>query len=330
MTVMGSYSISKVNLQIECEDERLSEKVNGAIYKYFCTSNHDGSSPNSHNITLRFKNNDFSTKIPLTAQELCVSSSLHVLRDGDFCYLVGGDSLFQIDLRNGIGTGMLSSTFWEKPLKSKQDFLMLSLLWLLRPHGLYALHANGVAKDEIGVLIAGRSGSGKSTLSLGLIRQGWRYLSDDITLLSHNPDGIKAIAFQKGFSFDSNLASRYPELDRPPETGLLNGQKRFLDITPLYPDRVQYSCFPKVLIFPKIASQEKSQITQIDRAEALILLVENSGGIMVDKEMVVKQMEVLKRLVYQASSYQLIAGRDLSEGPEKILEILATVGIITL
>jgi HPr serine kinase-like protein len=325
MTVIGSYSISKANLLIECEDERLSEKVIGAIYNYFFTSDHGGSFPDSHNITLRFKNNDFSAKVPQTAQELYISSSLRVLRDGDFCYLVSGDSLFRIDLGNRIGIGLLDSNFWKKSLKSKQEFLMLSLLWLLRPHGLYALHANGVAKDEIGVLIAGSSGSGKSTLSLGLIRQGWRYLSDDITLLNHNQDEIEAMAFQKGFSFDSYLANRYPELDRPPEAGLLNGQKRCLDIGALYPDRFQSSCLPKVLIFPKIASQEKSQLIPIDKTRALILLIENSGCIMVDKEIVVKQMEVLKRFVYQTSSYQLFAGQDLFKEPEKFSEILSRV-----
>ncbi len=323
MTVIRSSSISEVNLQIECEDERLSEKVISVIDDCFFTSNHDGSFPDSHNITLRFKNNDFSTKVPQTAQELYISSSLRVLRDGDSCYLVSGDSLFRIDLGNGIGIGLLDSNFWKKSLKSKQEFLMVSLLWLLRPHGLYALHASGVAKGEIGVLIAGSSGSGKSTLSLGLIRQGWRYLSDDITLLNNNPDGIEAMAFQKGFSFDPSLANQYPELNHPLETPFLNGHKRFLDINPIYPNRFQSSYFPKVLIFPKIVSREKSELIPIERERALILLIENSGGIMVDKEMVVKQMEVLKQLIYQTSSYHLLAGRDLYEEPERISDVLS-------
>ena len=46
---------------------------------------------------------------------------------------------------------------------------------------------------------------------------------------------------------------------------------------------------------------------------------------MVDKEIVVKQIEVLKHLAYQSCSYQLLAGRDLYEEPEKISEVLSGV-----
>jgi hypothetical protein len=321
MTVIGSYSISHVNLQIECEDEWLTEKIIDVIDNYLLTR--DGSTPNSHSIVLKFKNNDFSIKAPKVAQELSSFSYLRVLKDGDFCYLVSGDSLFQIDLENSIGIGLLDSNFWERPLKSKQGFLMLSLLWLLPQHGLYALHANSLVRDGVGVFFSGSSGSGKSTLSLSLIRQGWRYLSDDITLIRHCQDGIEAIAFQKGFSFDPNLVNHYPELNHPLETPFFNGQKRFLDISLIYPDRFQSSCFPKVLISPKIVSQDRSRIIPIDRAEALILLIENSGGFMVDKGIVTKQMEVFKQLVYQTSSYQLLAGRDLYEEPERISEVLS-------
>jgi hypothetical protein len=323
MTIMSSYSISGTNVRVECEDNWLTRRVIGAIDDFFMTR--DGITPDSHGITLRFKNNDFSIKASEKAQQLYVSSSLRVLRDGDFYYLIGEDSLFQFDLRSGIGMGLLDPSFWERSTKSKQDFLMLSLLWLLRPHGLYVLHANGLVRDNIGILFVGSSGSGKSTLSLSLIRRGWGYLSDDVILIKHHPDGVGAIAFQRGFSFDLNLANHYPELNKPLESFCLNGQKRFLDIDFIYPDRFKYSCFPNVLIFPNIVSQEKSQLIPIDRAKALILLIENSGGIMVDKEMVVKQMGVLKRLVYQTSSYQLLAGRDLYEEPERIYEIISGV-----
>ena len=324
MSIIKSYSISKVNLQVECEDKQLSGKVIDAIDDYFFMTS-DGSIPNSNNITMRFKNNNFSFKAPETAQELFVSSSIDVLKDGNFYYLISGSSVFQLDLSNSLGIGLLDSTYWERCPKSKQEFLMLSLLWLLRKHGLYGLHANGLVKDGFGILIVGGSGSGKSTTALSLIRQGWDYLSDDVTLFRHSSDGIEAIAFQKGFSFDPHLADCYPELNKPLKASSFNGQKRFLDINSIYPNRFLSSCFPKVLIFPKIVSQDKSHLIPIDRSKALILLIDNSGGIMVDKEMVTKQIEVLKRLIYQVHSYQLLAGRDLYEEPEKISEVLSGV-----
>jgi hypothetical protein len=265
--------------------------------------------------------------IPEKAEELSASSYLRVLKDGDFCYLISGDSVIKLDLENRSGVGLIDAGFWKSPLKSRQDFLMLSLLWLIRPHGLYALHANGLAKDEVGLLIVGGSGSGKSTTALGLIKQGWKYLSDDVLLIREKPEGVEAVAFQKGFSFDPKLANRFPELNYHLEKASFNGNKRFLDIESIYADSFQSSSFPNVLIFPKIVSRDRSELIPVDRAEALILLAESSGGIMVDKEMVGKQMGVLKRLVYQTRSYKLLAGRDLHEEPERISEVLAGVRV---
>lgn len=276
MSIIKSYSISKVNLQVECEDKLLGKKVIDAIDDYFFMTS-DGSIPNSNNITMRFKNNNFSFKLPETAQELFASSSLRVLKNGNICYLLSESSVFQLELSNSLGIGLLNSTYWERCPKSKQEFLMLSLLWLLREHGLYGLHANGLVKDGFGILIAGGSGSGKSTTALSLIRQGWGYLSDDVTLFRHSSNGIEAIAFQKGFSFDPNLADCYPELNKPLKESSFNGQKRFLDINSIYPNRLISNCFPRALIFPKIVSQNKSRLIPIDRSKALILLIDNSG-----------------------------------------------------
>ncbi len=324
--LIPSYSISKINLQLECEGNELRKKVIRAIEDYFFMSRNN-SNNNPTRITLRFKNSNFPIKSLSASDELVSSPSLRVLRDGEFIYIIKGKSVFKIDIANSRGIGYLDSTFWEITPKLKQEFLLFSLLWLLRKHGLYALHANSIVKDECGILFLGSSGSGKSTIALSLIRQGWSYLSDDITLLRDNFDIIEAIAFKKGFSFYPHLANNFAELNKLLETSSSNGQKRFLDISSLYPDMALSSCSPKVLVFPKIVSQRKSQLIPIDRAKTLVLLIENSGGIMVDDVMVTKQVEILKRLVYQTDNYQLLAGQDLYEEPEKISEVIS--GIIT-
>ncbi len=324
MSFLKFFFISNINLQVECKDTQLSERVIGAIEDcFFMTEN--GSIPNSPDITLRFERDDSLFKVPERVQALCTSPSLLVLKDGNFCYLIRGESIFQLDLANSIGNGFIDPHFWERPPKHQQEFLMLSLLWLFHNHGLYALHANGLVKNDLGILFLGGTGSGKSTSALSLIRQGWGYLSDDVNLIRQSSDGIEALAFQKRFSFDPLLSVHYPELNNPVKTHSLNGQKRFLDINLLYPDGYLSSCFPRVLIFPKIVSQSKSHIIQIDKTKALILLIENSGGIMLDKAIVVKQIEILKQLVSQTDSYQLLAGRDLYEKPEKINEVLSKI-----
>ncbi len=324
MSFLRSFSISHTNLQVECKDRQLGERVIGAIEdSFFVTRN--GSIPNSPNITLRFERGNSLFKVPERAQVLCSSPSLRVLKDGDFCYLTRGNSIFQLDLACSIGNGFVDPNFWEKPPKYQQEFLMLFLLWFFRNHGLYALHGNGLVKNDMGILFLGGSGSGKSTAALSLIRQGWGYLSDDVNLIRQSSDGIEALAFQKGFSFDPILSVHYPELSNPKIPHSLNGKKRFMDINVLYHDGQVNSCFPRVLIFPKIVFQSKSYIIQIDKSKALILLIENSGGIMLDKTIVAKQIEILKQLVSQTESYQLLLGLDLYEEPEKITEVLSEI-----
>ena len=63
----------------------------------------------------------------------------------------------------------------------------------------------------------------------------------------------------------------------------------------------------------------------IEETGAMILLMQNSGGILVDKQKSRKQSEIIKLLVQQTSAYQLFAGRDLHKEPEKISDILSEI-----
>lgn len=58
---------------------------------------------------------------------------------------------------------------------------------LSAPDHLAAFHAAQLAKADHGLLLVGEPGSGKSTLALALLKHGFRYGSDDVTLL--RPDG---------------------------------------------------------------------------------------------------------------------------------------------
>jgi hypothetical protein len=320
--MIHSYQISNVNLLVECQDQQISQKVietfddcfflEKAVYE-----------PNFPRLTLRYKNNNFTFKTPESARELVFTPSLRVLKTGNVCYLLKGNSVFQLELVKNLGTGFIDADFWKNPPKLKQEFFMLSLLWLLRSNGVYALHANGIVKDGIGFLFVGGSGSGKSTAALSLIRQGWEFLSDDVTLLRSDAEKIEANAFVKGFSIDPYLTGRCPELHRLVGSSSWNESKMYINIQSFYPDQFLPCCFPGVLIFPKIVSRRKSQLLPIDRPKALILLIENSGGIMLDKNMADSQIEVLKQLIYQTSSYQLLAGFDLYKEPEKISDIIS-------
>jgi len=64
----------------------------------------------------------------------------------------------------------------------------------------FPLHGAFVAKDEIGISIIGDPGAGKSTLSAGLMKKGWKMVTDDIIRFvfdNDKPYGIPSFPSQK-------------------------------------------------------------------------------------------------------------------------------------
>ncbi|MDQ3915607.1 MAG: hypothetical protein M3323_09820 [Actinomycetota bacterium] len=89
-----------------------------------------------------------------------------------------------------------------------------------------SLHAAAVALDGRLLLLAGPSGAGKTTLTLGLLRAGWTYFSDDVAPVDRATAAIlpfpKPLGVKDPALFDG-LASAYAGLDlpRPPKAFLV-------------------------------------------------------------------------------------------------------------
>lgn len=106
---------------------------------------------------------------------------------------------FSSGLKRGAGLVTLHRSFKEKPPLSEYNFFLIGLIHLLSPWGFYDLHAVALVRDGIGYLFLGESGSGKSSTAISLVRQGWRYVSDDALLFRPSADGIEVLAFRKHF-----------------------------------------------------------------------------------------------------------------------------------
>ncbi|MBK9613342.1 hypothetical protein [Candidatus Amarobacter glycogenicus] len=123
---------------------------------------------------------------------------------GDFCEFRTGDYLFShyghglavvgLDLRRGCAVGyvrrpeLLPAAFFS-------GLLFTTLYQALRPRGFFLLHAAALAWQGQGVLITGPSGAGKTTTMLQCVRAGFRFVSDDATLLTRAAQGdILAVA----------------------------------------------------------------------------------------------------------------------------------------
>lgn len=319
-----TYVLSKIQINVDFTNSLLSQPLFERTFLFNKSSLHSDLTV----LTLTISEGE-TIQIPPTAECICNTLCFRVLKKSPFYYLQGQHSVFSLDLAKNHGAGYISTEFWNLPLKLQQDFFILAILWLIHRHGFYAIHGNALVKGGIGIIIAGISGSGKSSLTLGLILRGWQFLSDDITILNKlGVGGIEALAFIRGISLAPDFAKRYSELYGSMQKAICNDKKWLIDMQEIYEDRFITTCVPHFLVFPKIMAHPQSRLTAISKAQTLVRLIETSGGMLVNREMAVRQQEMLKQFVNQSRGYLLLAGQDLYQEPGKLDEILCVEGII--
>ena len=273
-------------------------------------------------ISLQFKTEEQFLDQSSEGQIVFETPSLRILKRKSGFHLNCGASTLDLDLSHSQGTGLLDEGFWRYPQADQREFFLLSFLMLLRPHGLFGLHANGVVKENVGCLIVGNSGQGKTTLTLGLIQAGWRYLSDDALMLRNTLDYVEALAFRRGFSCTRDTANFFPELKGATDALFSANDKKLVDIEALYPDGFTNYCQPRMLVFPRIIGAAHTQLIPMDETQAITALIQQSPGIMVERMTVKQQLATLNQLVQQSCSYQILMGADVYQTPEAVSDLL--------
>jgi hypothetical protein len=228
---------------------------------------------------LSVSSNNREFRIPRNCREVLRADDFLGFEVDDDFYLTDRSSVFHLRPTKGEGYARLAPSFLTKSALTQQNFWCFGLLKLLRPLGIYSLHAAGLAsRDGGGLLLVGASGSGKSTLAIGLIRAGWRYLSDDAVLLRHASQGVEALACRRSFYIDAARSHDYSDLplgeEKPDSNG---GQRRTIGIDQAYPDQYVPRCLPRVVIFPQIKCQDQSTLKPSDSVRALGFLLAQSA-----------------------------------------------------
>lgn len=318
----ASYTLDTASIAVTCRQAWQGERLDALWQALFTMRqrNHAHAHPTA---SLCFTTPDQAGTPPERVAVVQQSPRLNVWRTPTGFSLQCGDSFLNIDLAQSQGRGVLSDDFWQQSLLGQRDFLLLSVLMLLRPHGYYGLHANGVMRDGKGYLIVGGSGRGKTTLTISLVYAGWQFVADDALVLRQTATGIAALALRRSFACTPQTLARFPELARAAaaQPGGLD-DKGVIALESLYPDRFIPNCVPGVLLFPRIAGEAHSRLVPLDATSAMATLLEQSAGIFTDHTAGVWHMAVLGQLLQQTRSYHLLAGRDVYEEPMALSHLL--------
>jgi hypothetical protein len=315
------YSLHGLDLIVQCEDKELSDE-SGLLFA-FLPFKESEKSDNNLPVSIKFVRLEKPAPIPRDSSKPYIVNDISIFDTSSSVIITDGYSTFCIDPWTRSGIVSMHPSFKTKAIASKYNFFLIGLTYLFSYQGLFDLHGAALSNHGTGYLFLGESHSGKSSIALNLVRLGWHYASDDSLLLKSNGNGVEVLSFRKVFYIDPSLASKYPEFDiLVSNKDSAAGSKLFFDLEIVYPNQFQVSIVPKVLIFNKIVTDQKSTLQSQSKGQALANLLKQSISIFFNRQAVTQHSQILKTLINQCSCYQLFAGRDLYDEPDKILKIL--------
>jgi hypothetical protein len=170
---------------------------------------------------------------------------------------------------------------------------------------LIAVHASAASLGGRGILFPASMDSGKTTLVSGLVRDGFSYLSDEAGLI--DPATGLLHPFAKPLWMEARTLNLLPGLATSLPRGHLWMMKKNFHIAPdeLRPGAIGEPCEVAYVIAPHYADGATTHIEPISKAEALMLLAENSFNV---SSFGSGGFEALAKVAEGAACYRLTVG----------------------
>jgi hypothetical protein len=318
MPVPTPISGRELQVELRGDDDEVAARVAAILASYGMTCTRD---PGASGVTFELARAGV-VRVPAAAREVGRQDGIRAWDDHGTIYLCCDAHTVRVEPGTGRCVGALPRTSDGV----RKDVVVYGVLLLLRRRGVYGLHAAAVAWKGTGCLLVADRRAGKSTAALNLLRAGWSYLSDDAVALHACGGVVEALPLRRDCRLDDDALRHFPELgDRWAADPAAEGGKRRLDVRAHFPDRVRDRCTPRALVFPTLVPAPTSRLVPLDRAGALMRLVRQSVVIRLDAAGAPPHLDVLARLVAQARSYRLLAGRDLLGDPQRTARLLEEV-----
>ena len=201
------------------------------------------------------------------------------------------------------------------------------LFEMLRHLGVFFIHCAGLVSPEGKCyLFPADSEEGKSTIALYLIREGYRYLSDDTVLLSRRDEGLVIFGFERTSHIGEDLIERFEELKpfkKNPGLEAIGKRKKLVELEEVYPGRmVKEVKGPEVIVFPERVEREESRLKSLDKNQALKLVMSQSPFVLLNSPVSRAHLEILGELVRRSKVWVLESGSDWLSEPKILTSLL--------
>jgi hypothetical protein len=182
------------------------------------------------------------------------------------------------------------------------------------------VHAGGVERDGVGLVLPAHMESGKTTLTTGLVRAGFRYLSDEA--VAFDRDTGRILPYPKPFSLDPGSWPLFPEFE-PCVPGTAPGTDVVQWLVPpraIRRDAVGGGCAARFVVFPRYEAGVATELRAFSRAEATVELARNTFAF---REQSRRSLDTVAMIVSEAEVYRMAVG-DLHEAVALLDELVGT------
>jgi hypothetical protein len=178
------------------------------------------------------------------------------------------------------------------------------------------LHSAAAVRDDVTVILPAPMESGKTTTVTGLVRAGYRYLTDETVALV--PESLDVHAYPKPLTIDQGSWPLFPELRVPP-VGPADASW-FVPASSIRPDaQATTGRAPGLVVFPAYRQGTTTQVRRLSASEATIELAKSTFRFTESPE---RNLRVLAGLARSCPTYELQIG-DLDSAVVAIGDLIA-------
>ena len=193
------------------------------------------------------------------------------------------------------------------------------------PH-LLLFHASAVEHGGRAILFPASMGSGKTTLVAGLLLRGLRYVTDEMVAI--DPATSTVWPYPKPLGIDPGSWGILQSLRPVVDPSLVPFLEEGWHVPPgaIGRDVVAPACEPGFVITPRYERGASTELVEIRRSEAMVVLAENAFNITTFGTQA--SMEAMARVVQGSRCYRLTVG-DLADACEMILKLVGAPSVRT-